>query len=677
MSVGGVGGGPVAPIPEPTAPETQPSSVGSSPAETGGRTEAEEPGVLGRVADVWARLTGAEPREPVPHHHNLDPTGARRAVALGDNGRFTATPGTDAESTADIGAGLYAAATLIDDSKQNLFDRVGASDEQRQSLFRTLSGDLAGVRPGGSPPPGLEEKQALQLRSSGATVMLELLTAEGTAEPLQREAFALYRGMIDAETNPVLRDGMVLHLDRLKDVLPSDLQVQVFDVRHAMGPDTPPYDAWFADGNDTVKVDWVSQHHATDINKKQLLASGFEVTSEQGGVLVFEKTVERDGVETKFEVTMRPHMGGNMYDNVGGGEHHMVVYSGHSNWGRNMRDSLEEVPAGNLGKDTLVLTELCVGKGEIQMFRDKFPEADMITTHNSSYFWPDRDAEGVQAFIRMTEGIALRRGYEEMAEDVHRHNPFRHSHEDAGLDNNFIFPTDQKVRRMVLDSDHDGQADIFDRLIDFDTFRVAEATAREFQAIEQPRPADALVGTKVHFGAQTINRMAIYSGVFEDQNSTGRVVPEGYFEPEAGESRLFRFAPQELDGHDVITMRMNARYAHMSEEAVRMAASFEYALWSADNEPAKVDLDPGDDVLNALVFASHSLYTDVGDRDGAVWSEFLKAYDLPEVPRSLVEQAKKKDSHYYSGSWRSIQHLRDELDPAAMERLEATGTGRR
>ena len=206
---------------------------------------------------------------------------------------------------------------------------------------------------------------------------------------------------------------------------------------------------------------------------------------------------------------------------------------------------------------------------------------------------------------------------------------------------------------------------------------MAEDTAREFQPVEQPRAADELVGTKVHFGAQTINRMAIYSGIFEDQNSTGRVLPEGFFEPEPGEQRLFRFEAQELDGHDVIAMRMNARFAHMSEEAVRMAASYEYALWSAENEPDKVDLDPGDDVLNAMVFASHSLYTDVGSRDRAVWSEFLEAYDLPDISRSLVERAKKKNDHFYSGSLTSIRMLRDELDPAVLTRLEAPGAGRR
>ena len=51
------------------------------------------------------------------------------------------------------------------------------------------------------------------------------------------------------------------------------------------------------------------------------------------------------------------------------------------------------------------------------------------------------------------------------------------------------------VRRRVLDADHDGQADLFDRLVDFNTFKPEEDAARDFQAIEH-RAADQLDGTR-------------------------------------------------------------------------------------------------------------------------------------------------------------------------------------
>lgn len=495
------------------------------------------------------------------------------------------------------------------------------------------------------------------------------MTAESTPEAVKREAFALYRGMIDEEVNPLLKDGMVLHLHGRRAALPGDLHAEVDAVKHVIGPDRPPYDAWFADGNDTVRVDWVTQDHAETINVKQLKRNGFELVSEEGDTKLLRRTIERDGVETHFEIAMRPFRS-DMYSEVGdaGAGHHMHVYSGHSDWGRNMRRSLESAEAGDGGTNKLVFTELCVGKGEIQMFRDKFPNAHMVTTHNSSYFYPDWNSEGVQAFIRTAEGIAARRGYEAIAEDVHRHNPFRRHHDSAGLDNNFIFPTDLQTRRMVLDRDHDGQADIFDRLVDFSTFRVPEDTRREFEAIDPARPADELVGTKVHFASQTINRLALYSEIHEALNSYGKVVPAGYFEPGPGEEGLFRFERTEIGGKEAISMAMNARYAHMSEEALRMAACYEYNRYIAETEPG-ARLGGIDTKLSGLVLASHSLDTDAGYRDRAVWSAFLEAYDLPEIDRWDVEAAKEADDHYYSGSYASLDELKEKLPAEVLEAL--------
>jgi hypothetical protein len=339
-----------------------------------------------------------------------------------------------------------------------------------------------------------------------------------------------------------------------------------------------------------------------------------------------------------------------------------------------MRTALSGAETGEKGgAGKLVVTDLCVGKGEIQMFRDKFPDAHLVTTHNSSYY-NSSNSEGNQAFKTMVGDIAGRRGYEAMAKNVRRDNPWASSHRREGIDNNYIFPTDLKTRRMVLDSDHDGQADVFDRVISFDTFNVSEDTAREFEPIDAARPADELVGTKVHFASQTINRLALYSGILEDSNSTGNVVPGGYFEPSPGDTSMFKFESTELNGEDVVSLRMSSSFAHMSEEAVRMAACYEYSHFMAGKDPSW-RLDQEGTVLSGLVLASHSLDTDAGYRDRAVWTEFLSAYNLPDVSRSLVERAKGIDHHSYSGSYESIDHLRKELDPAVLAKLTEPGAG--
>ncbi|GIW72125.1 MAG: hypothetical protein KatS3mg102_1667 [Planctomycetota bacterium] len=672
--IGAVGAGrPLEPVPAPEG-EGADMPAPASTAATRGPLGAAASTAAASVRELWARLSRASP-EGAPLGANLDASGARRPVSFEANGRFSAEPGTPAQSPAAVAAGLYAAATLIDDTRTNLFDATGFSEAQRRALFATLREDLQSVQPQLSPPAGLDERAALQMRSAGATVLLELMTAAHSPEDLKREAFALYREMLEREPNRMLKDSMAFHLERLRQGLPRDLRPEASRLAEVLAPKAPPYEAWFKDGNDTIRVDWAAQDHAEEINLKVLREAGFQITSQSGGETVLEKTITRNGVATRFEVHMRPFRS-DMYDHVGEDGYQIHVYTGHSNWGRNMRESLDRVrDPGHGGQHKLVLTELCVGKGEMQMFYDKFPHADLVTTYNSSYFYPGRDSEGPRAFLAMIEGIAARRGYAEMAEEVRRTNPFRWTHERSGIDNNFIFPTDIQTRKRVLDEDHDGQADVFDRLVDFDLTRVPEESRRDFTPQLAPRPADALVGTKVHFAAQTVNRLALYSEIFEPHNTTGKVLPGGWYEPEPGETRLFRWETTEVEGQPSIVMRANARYAHMSEEALRMAACYEYALHVAATDRSVGLTDPVDARLAGLVLASHSLYTDVGWRDREVWREFLRAYNLPEIDRSLVERYKEVDSHYYSGSRETLRRLRAELPAEVIAQLGAPVTG--
>jgi hypothetical protein len=679
MSVGSAGGrSPIGPVPE---PETSAPAPAPAPAATPGGPAAPSHPLLRSARDIWASLVHrAPPREPAPAHENLDPSGARRPVALGTNGRFTAHPGTDARTPAEVGEGLHAAGCLIDDTKDNLIDATGMTAEARARLFASLREDMASVRPGRPAPAGLSDLQALQMRSSGATVLLELMTARGTTDAVKRDAFDLYESMLGEETNPLLRDGMALHLDRLRAALPADLGPRIDRVRDVIAPSKPPYDAWFKDGNDTVNVDWSagSESRADDITG--LKKAGFRVVSESWEKTVLEKTYDVNGQKTKFRVSVRPFQS-DMYRNVDDPKTQMVVYTGHSDWGRNMRRSLSGVPSTPAGgKDHLVLTDLCVGKGEIQMFKDRFPNAHLVTTYNSSYFIDSSDgtapdSEGIHAILNTFQGIAARKGYAAIAEDVRRDNPWRADHRSEGIDNNYIFPTDIATRRKVLDEDHDGQADVFDRLVDFNTYDVAEDTAREFQPVQAPRPAKEIVGTKVDFAAQTINRLCLYSQIFETKNSTGQVISDGYFEPGPADKDIFRFTRTKVDGKDAIAMSMNARYAHMSEEALRMAACFEYNRFVAKNDPSW-RLGGRETLLSGMVLASHSLETDAGHRDAEVWQEFLRAYHLPAIPRAEVERAKEIEEHYYSGSYASIDELKKKLDRSLLAGLDAPGAGR-
>lgn len=596
---------------------------------------------------------------------NLDASGARRPVSF-SGGRFSAELGQRPESSQAIGEGLYAAAKLIDDAPGNAIEAMALGAKQRNELLSSLKTDLSAAAVGKT-TEGLSDTQTLQLRSSASTVLLELLSAKGSKPELRQEALQTYVATMEAENNPVLRDSMGWNLRRVAPELPREMHQVVGESLAKVRSESPPYEAWFKDGDNTLTVDWSAGSESLGDDKKRLIKEGFvEVGQDDGTIL--EKTYKVGGdQDTTFRVRLRSFRS-DMFKRVDDKDTDMVIYTGHSNWGRNMRDSLEGLGSEVGGKDKLVLSDLCVGKGEMQQFKDKFPNADLVTTHNSSYFIPgapgrEASSEGINTILATFEGIAYRAPYADIAREVRANNPWTSLHAGNGVDNNFIFPGDEIVRRRVLDRDHDGQADILDRVVDFNSFKPKTDAARDFEPIAG-RPAAIQDGTKAHFAAMTVTRLGCYSQQFDSFTKDGRVIPGGMFDPKPGETAMFRFAKGEVEGRESITMTMNAHYAHSSEEALRAGASYEFARF--------VEGDSGDPVnnrLNALIFASHSLHTDVSRRDKEVWSALLTAKGLPDIKRSDVESSKGADHDYYSGSEAASKSLRGKLDDATLAAL--------
>ncbi|MCB9637708.1 MAG: hypothetical protein H6727_02240 [Myxococcales bacterium] len=602
---------------------------------------------------------------------NLDPTGARRPVQLTPSGQVATPDGREPQGMKEVGDGLFRMASLIDDVKGNLFDEIQASGTLKEKMLGNLSETLSAAAPGKS-VDGLDQTQTLQLRSSSATTLLELMTSKhNISNDLKSRAFDVYEKALSNETNPLLKDSMVMNLDRLKGSLPSALRDRAEGLVEASNVTKPPYDKWFANGNNTVKVDWScgAGEGFLEDNVKNLEKQGFKRVGGSDSAPVMEKTYEKNGVETTFQVNFRTNRN-DMFDQVDNKDTNMVIYSGHSNWGRSVRDSLKSSPEAS-GDGKLIMTNLCVGKGEIQQMKDQFPDAHVVTTYNSGYFRPGSDAEWHYAVNELFDGIAERRGYESISEEVRDTNAFRWNHTREGVDNNFIFPTDLKTRREVLDRDHDGQADVFDRMVNFNTFDVKTDTAREFQAVQPSRPSDELVGTKIHFAAMSTNRVSLYSELLERRNGTAEVIPAGYHDAEPGETGLFRFT-KNAEGR--VEMSMDSRFAHMSEEALRMASAYEYSLYKGESD-ASWPLKGADNKLQALVLASQSLNTDSGYRDSAVWGEFLKAYNLPNISLSTVGTARNADPHHYSGSVASVKKLAESIGPDALGQLGQADVG--
>jgi hypothetical protein len=604
---------------------------------------------------------------------DMAPIEAYREVYLSARGELVTSPSSDGpRNLQETGDGLYRAAHVIDDVKGNLFLKGEVPLKTRELTFANLVSALDQVPAGGTPPAGLDEKQATQLRSSGATVLLELVTSlgnEGAEASLKGRAFERYAALAGAETNPVLRESMVYNLSLQKDALAPAQRVEADRLLQTIAPLAPPYEKWFADGNKAVNVD-LAVGHGFRGHKELLEHNGFRL--QPGSADTYTKTMkDRRGEETTFNIRLR-ELRRDMFENLDETKgSHIVVYDGHSDWGRNVRSSLEASRAQGTGDGKVALVGLCAGKGELNMIRDRFPDAQVVTTYNSSYFGPDEAnmkwSENFSALMTTLRGVAERKGWQQIAADVRNEvvRPNRYWH---AVDNNYVFPTDTLVRKRVLDSDHDGQADVFDKFVDFNTHDVPGDTRNDFTAHEPARPARSIVGTVPHLAVQTINRLSLYSEVLEPLNNTGRVVGDGYYQPEPDDRRIVRFEPFQEQGKTMFRMQVSAKHAHMSEEALRACAVYEFNRFLSTQPGWR--LGAGDTKLQGLVLASHSLSTDSGYRDSTVWSEFLRAYNFPSVERSDVERAKDIDHHHYSGSRKSLAELRKTLPAPVVEAID-------
>ena len=230
------------------------------------------------------------------------------------------------------------------------------------------------------------------------------------------------------------------------------------------------------------------------------------------------------------------------------------------------------------------------------------------------------------------------------------------------------------TRQKVLDRDNDGQADYLDKLYDFNTFRPAEDTRREFTPIPQERPAKLLDGTKVLMAGNMINTISEFSSVLDRVNRDSKVVPDGWFEPKDGEKTIFKFDKVRSPGGELqFHMKVNARYAHASEDSLRAMAIYEFNRYLCATGQLK--LDPVDAKINGLILACHSLGIDEGWREREQWQALLTKYNLPAVDYATIAAIKDADHHDYAGSVGMIAKVRKALPQSAIDALKLLTAG--
>jgi hypothetical protein len=626
----------------------------------------------------------------------LDPTGV---LSTADN-----RPPANIQETSKA---LYNGANLIDKMppEQNLFADLPL--EQKQKLFEQLRDSL---RIGQEGSPELEAKDSLQLRSSATTNLLHLIeslpTAQSDAAELKSQAEEFYVSATKAETNPMLRDSMIYNMERAADSLLPTTRTETKKLYSAeIAPTSPPYDEWFKDGNKTINISWMPGQGSEGFYRgtvEMLKNKGFQPEGQEreGGPVVYTKTIRnQEGVETIFRIQVKEY-NNDLFSKMNDPNFQIIGYDGHSDIGRAMRRSLDRAPQSDDKK--LIFYGLCAGKDNISRVRDKYPDAQIMTTHNSSYFRTSKDSDGKQrmvesenfnALMQTIEGVAERKDWTGIRKDIQTKaipSYWRHYHPLPG-GMNYITPIDTAILRKSMDSDRDGQVDALDRLVNFNITPIKENTRTEFQAIDPGLPADQIDGTNIHTAANALNTAVNYNSLTSKYNNIARVLGGGYFEG-SPEDPIVRYERTEFNGETTWLLNVNKNYAHISEEALRAVAMFEWNEQIYSENPNLYETrwrdvmpwnhrerpEPGDRTLMGLTLATFTLAYDMKEspwgpnaRDTEIWNNLLTHYNLPsELSYRPIYKLIDEEKHDYAGSPTVVHNWKKEIPPDILSQIK-------
>ena len=563
--------------------------------------------------------------------------------------------------------GLYDCARVINDQNWNPFIEAGIPKIWMIRFCEAIPAfleDISAMVNGGR----LASLQSSQVRASIGPVLLSMAESQSgltsrTSSALVDKAMEQWFSNWNGEGDPLIREQMIANLDWVMESLPEQWARRARALLDAAIPWSPPYLSWFKD-DDILRIDWKCGPEFLEGWIERLKREGF-VPEEKNGFfeeVCFSKDFMVGGIRTLVRMRLAPERN-NVFERMGDPDVHIVGYDGHSDWGRKIPRSLENAPPQDGEKCIFYL--LCCGKQILAKVKGVYPNAQIVTTFNSSKFTRDfRYSEDFSAFMHILDGIVRRENWESIRDRVNGdwyHNP----------EKNYIFPIESILMARSLDRDHDGQADIFDRLIDFNTIDVAVDTRNELSPRVPETPPHRIVGTKLHFGVQVFHTLAHFNEILEGFTHDLRVFADGWHDPaypppegvmEWGPARV---RVENSPSGPLYFFSGSAHFAHATEEAWRAIAVLTLACVVMGFEEAyRRAYSPVERGLNALLMVSQGLAVDDAfGRDEALWKSVSILMGLPTALEYRSFRAEcEAEHHWYAGSKAAVHRLDARLD---------------
>jgi hypothetical protein len=361
----------------------------------------------------------------------------------------------------------------------------------------------------------------------------------------------------------------------------------------------------------------------------------------------------------------------------------------------------------------LMMNSQCAGLTTRYAISRMFPEADIYSSWDSTYFRSDRSSgsrkviasEGVDCFVALLHGMSESESHAELEARMRGAQWEHEQAESVPSFVQFVGPAHPLVVRRHEDVNQDGRADVYDGFLDFELTAIAERMEDSMTPRSPNVPASQVGGeaaSGLEWAAGSMNRVTQYSDLwaalpdrtelfyafhaagFYSHVEPPADLPKGKSDVDPGLlPAVCRYTRGALSSGLEGEVMFHAYLCHAGKELKRLLVAAD-ALWRAadlGHFDGRRELETGFGRRGMLLLTLAGLLEFPADQNyvDGLWSMALKALRLPPLSRSLVRAATTDADHAannYYGSKRGLTHLREllqESEPLAYQKLARGG----
>jgi hypothetical protein len=542
-------------------------------------------------------------------------------------------------SVQDDGQAIYNAAKLVAAGETGFITEPGLGASGRMALAKTLEAALVqGAEYRGDTPRSRDVKA----RSGAATISLAFMKTLGESDPLRARLLDAYVAQMAGEHERGLQGSMAVNLEAAADAGEIELsraqRKLLRSAREAALPSRPPYDQWFADGENELNVSTFLQHEFLKTDLAAWKQAGFKVVHRSDRMIKLEGSFQDpDGERDPLKVNVKIRFSEKgMFRDMDDPDTQVSFYSGHSNLGGNVLGAIASGPELQRG-GKWVVNWMCRGQQVISDFHNRFPDAHYMTTNAAA------TEHGPELLQAMFTGIAGRKSYDWISKDARSR--------DMWEENLLIWPNDKEVLR-ARDDDGDGVVTVGGKQPDalYNVgIRSAPPRWSDLEPVETGIDPATLSGEKVMQGVNFLNTMLDYHTEPEHpadtpipRSAVDRVHAGGWFAADTDD--VIRVVEREEAGRTHYDVQVNTKYKDQDFQALGSAMAYEFNRYISRDQTGTYTEN---DKLRGAVMVGHYLayMADTYEEADEIALAVGRKYGFPQT-MNWEELRKAMDSDY-------------------------------